>query len=98
MQVQQTDEISSLIRKVTEDIDFSSPENVVIANAAQEGMLNALADSLEVKKEELVGEMRRAVLEYSARIAATNNMLRTIGREIGKREAIIERIKEGDTA
>lgn len=93
----QSDEISSLIRKATEDIDFSAPENVVITNAAQESILNALADSLEVRKQELVGEMRRAVLEYSAKIAATNQMLRTIGREIGKREAVRERIEEGET-
>lgn len=93
----QTDEISSLIRKVAEDIDFSAPENVVIANAAQESILNAMADSLEARKQEMVEEMRRAVVEYSAKIAATNQMLRTIGREIGRREAARERIEEGDT-
>lgn len=93
----QSDEISSLVQKVAEGIDFAAPENVVIANAAQESILNALADSLEAKKQELTEEMRRAVVEYSAKIAATNQMLRTIGREIGRREAARERIKEGDT-
>ncbi|MNW33997.1 hypothetical protein D3C74_109640 [compost metagenome] len=94
----QADEISSMIRKVAEDIDFSAPENIMIANAAQESLLNALADSLEVRKQELVEEMCRAVVGYSAKIAVTNQMLRTIGREIGRKEAERERIEEGDTA
>lgn len=93
----QPNEISSLIRKVAEDIDFSAPENIVIANAAQESILNTMADSLEARKQELVEEMRRAVVGYSAKIAAMNQMLRTIGREIGRREAARERIEEGDT-
>lgn len=93
----QIDETSSVIRKLVEEIDFSAPENVMIANIAQEDVLNALGDILEARKQEFVEEMRRAVLEYSAKIAATNHMLRTIGREVGRREALRERIEEGET-
>jgi len=93
----QTDDTSSVFRKIVEDIDFSTPENILITNAAQESVLNALGDMLEVRKQELIDEMRRTILEYSAKIATTNQMLRTIGREIGKREATRERIEEGET-
>ena len=43
----QTDDTSSVFRKIVEDIDFSTPENILITNAAQESVLNALGDMLE---------------------------------------------------
>jgi len=87
---------STVIRKMIESMDFNAPENVMIATAAQESVLDALGDMLEARKKELVEEMRRAVLDYSAKIAATDNLLRTVGRELGRREVLRERIEAGE--
>lgn len=93
----QVEDTSSVIRKLVEDINFSAPENILTVNAAKRNVLNDFGDILENRKQELIDEMRRIVLEYSAKIEATNHMLRTIGREVGRREALIERIEEGET-
>lgn len=93
----QMNDTSSVFRQLVEDIDFTAPENALTVNAAQRNVLNAFGDILEARKQELIDEMRRIVLEYSAKIEATNHMLRTIGREVGRREALIERIEEGET-
>ncbi|MBU5442048.1 hypothetical protein [Paenibacillus sp. MSJ-34] len=92
----QMDETSSVIRKLIDNIDFSTPENIVIATAAQESVLDALGDMLEERKRQYVEELNRIVMEYSAKIAATDNLLRTIGKEVGRREVLRERIEAGE--
>ncbi len=93
----QINDTSSVIRELVQDIDLTTSENVMIANAAQQSVLSSLGDMLEARKQELIEEMRRTVLEYSAKISVTNHLLRTIGREVGMRDGLIERIKEGET-
>jgi len=92
----QMDETSSVIHKLINDMDFSTPENVVIATAAQEHVLDAFGDMLEARKRELIEELHRTVMEYSAKIAATDNLLRTIGREAERRAVLRERIEAGE--
>ncbi|BFH18034.1 hypothetical protein WJ0W_006876 [Paenibacillus melissococcoides] len=92
-QIESTD---TIIRELVGSVDVSSAGNEVVIATAQGSALDAYGDMLAVHERELVEELRRLVLEYSAKIAANRQLQRAIGREAERREIIKERIKAGE--
>jgi len=91
-QIETTD---SVIRELLGS-DMTSAENGAIITSAQESALDAYGDMLVAHEKELIVQLQNLVIEYSAKIAANRKLQRLIGREIGRREVLRERIEAGE--
>lgn len=69
----------------------------MLVSTAQESVLESYADMLESREKELIEEMQKIVVEYSAKIATTRSLLRSIGRESERRVVWQEKL-EGEFA
>ncbi|MFW5435238.1 hypothetical protein [Paenibacillus apiarius] len=93
---EQMESTNSIVRELMGSANFDATGNEVIVTAAQENALDTYGDMLEAHERELVEQLHRVVVEYSAKIAANRNLQRLIGREVGRREVLRERIEAGE--
>lgn len=87
----------SIVHEVIGKADLNV-DNELIVSSAQEEILESYAVMLESRERELQEQMHRIVLEYSAKIAATRSLLRSIGRESEKRLVWKENIERSEQA
>ena len=86
--------ISVAARKLMTEVDTESVENIALAAAAQGKYLDDLANILEAQRDQLVTELNRTVMEYSAQIAEANEWLSKIYNQTGRRELMKEQFEE----
>ncbi|EJW16226.1 hypothetical protein M5X00_11055 [Paenibacillus alvei] len=93
---EQMESTNLIARELLGNVNFDATGNEVIVTAAQESALDTYGDMLEAHEHELIEQLHRVVVEYSAKIAANRNLQRLIGREVGRREVLRERIEAGE--
>lgn len=88
--------ISASARRVMAELDTDSIENLTISAGTQEKYLDEIGDLLVERRDQLIKDLNRVVVEYSAKIEVTNELIYNLAKQAERRLVFKEQF-EGRT-
>ncbi|MEF2965641.1 hypothetical protein V3851_07350 [Paenibacillus sp. M1] len=89
----QTERAMGIVKEILGGVNLQSEFNQMIFSQAQKSALESYAAFLEEQEKALKEQLNQVVVELSAKIAAVQNMLHTVGYEIGREEGNQRKMK-----
>lgn len=85
---EQREASAAIAREILGDIKLDVTDGDFAVSIAQQEALESYVDLLEKQEQELIAELHRTILQYSAKIAATRNLRYMAIREAGKQAGL----------
>ncbi|WP_018750682.1 hypothetical protein [Paenibacillus sanguinis] len=89
----QTERAMGIVKEILGGVNLQSESNQLTFSQAQKSALESYAAFLEEQERVLKEQLNQVVVELSAKIAAVQNMLHSVGYEIGREEGIQRKLK-----